>query len=223
MKKITLIIASMILFFVSSCTITQEYKFNDDFSGTTETNIDLSSMINLIKSSDTTGNSDNSFDTLTNTFAGIEEELDNLGAKNINLEWNENHTIITLSYDFDNIDMLNKITNKIDIINLLSLNEEPGKEEKKSKEIQKFTIKGKKKFIYNQPILENDTLFSGENSDAMNKYYKYKLIFSFDNEIKNINNKEAELSKDKKSISFEGNLFDLTNEENKTNFKIKLK
>ena len=217
-QKLTLFSTIIFALTFSSCTISQEYKFNDDFSGRSETKIDMSGLINVMKAMDTTGEGGD-LDTISESFAEIEDILKREGAKNINLGWNDEKTVIILEYGFDNIEILNKLINEADPMELLFSEK---KDESKKTKGNQFILKNNNKLIFKAPEIGNDTIFTGEDMASMKEYYKYDLTFSFNKKIKKINNKNAILGEDKRSLSFNGNIFDMFADPKKTSFKVSL-
>ena len=218
LKNLSILSAILIAFAFTSCTISQEYKFNDDFSGRSETKVDMSGLINVMKAMDTTGNGGD-LDTISESFAEIENILQREGAKNINLGWNDDKTVIILEYDFDNINSLNNLITQADPMQLLFSEK---KENVKKTKGNKFTVKGDNKLIFKAPELESDTIFTGEDMASMKEYYKYELSFSFNKKIKKVNNKKAVFSDENHRISFNGNVFDLFADPKNTSFKVSL-
>lgn len=218
----------LVLFLFASCAITQEYHFNSDFSGSAATKIDLGQMIQFMKSMDTTGKADSGIDSIEHALDKIADKLKETGVSNIKLGWNEDKTVISLSYDFKNIEILNKTLSETgsgtDILGGMKgmdkIKGMTGTDE--NKKPPKFTVKGKKKLIYDAPEITNDTLFNNEQMTSMKDYYKYNLIFSFDRTIKKVNNEHVKLSSDKKSFEFSGSMFEIFAKGFSTDFTVKL-
>lgn len=216
MKKNLYLFLIVILFLVS-CSITQEYHFNNDFSGTANTSIDISVMKNLLSSMDSTGEGDNSFDTLDQSLVEVAEKLKRVGAENIKYGWKNDKTVLYLTYDFKNVDVLNKTLSEtgsgMDLLGKgASENGTP-----------KFSKKGKRTLIYDAPPVKKDTLWDNSEMESMREYFQYSLQFSFNKKIKRVNNKNAEFNGDMKGFSFSGNMFDILSPDYSTDFKTKLK
>jgi len=163
---------------------------------------------------DSTGE-DNSMDTLDQTFAEVAEVYRNLGAKNIDFGWNEDSTVLFLSYDFDNVETINKILQEDKESDLFGGKKEGSKAQ--------FTVKGKNKLIYEAAEMEEDTTMSSDEMESMKEYYQYKLAFSFEKDIKKMKNENAVMSPDGKSFEFSGSMFDILSEDYSTDFTVKLK
>ena len=179
MKKIsTAFIVAVILF--TGCAITQEYHFNNDFSGTASTTIDLKQMIQFMKSVDTTGKADSGIDSIEQSLEKVAEKLKETGVTNIKYGWNDDKTEMSLSYDFKDIDVLNETLSKTGSGSELFGGGDVFSDSDGKKEFPKFTVKGKKKLIYDAPEIKNDSIFNNEQMVSMKDYYKYSLVFSFD-------------------------------------------
>ena len=216
MKNIYLILLASILFLFASCSITQEFHFNKDFSGTSKISIDMSQAKTFMSGMDSTGK-DNSLDTLDKSFAETAELLKKAGAENIKYGWNDDKTILSISYDFKDIETLNRTSREGGDAGEI-ITGKAGSEKK-----AEFFGKGKK-FTYKAPEkTEKDTLFNSDEMAGMKDYFKYTLKFSFDRQVKKYDNKNAVLSADKKEIIFSGNMSDMLKEGYTTDLNVKLK
>ncbi len=214
MRKLHLILIVLTLF-TASCTITQDYHFNNDFSGRATTKIDLSQMLQFMSGQDSAGALGET-DTMDRAFVEVAEKYKNLGAKNVKYGWNEDSTVLYMQYDFDNVDVLNKI--------LASSNANPLLADKsETTEKAKFRVKGKRTLYYDAPELAKDTSVDMSKMEAMKDYYQYKMTFSFDRDIKKVKNKNAVVSPDGKSFEFAGSITDIMSSDFDTDFKVKLK
>lgn len=213
-KNLTLIIVAII--FQTSCNISQSYHFNKDFSGSAETAIEMGELITFMNSMDTSGNS-NSLDTLDRTFAIVADELKTAGAKNVKYGWKNEKSTLFIKYDFDNIESLNKLMEASDKQSIMALT---GGDTNSN---VKFTLKGKSKLIYNAPEISNDTLKDNEQMAAMKDYIKFNINFSFEKEIKKIDNERAIINADKKGFKFSGNIMDLLEQGFTSDYTIKFK
>ena len=208
---------TIILFVLfQSCNITQEYTFNKDFSGTSNLEIDMSAMVGMLGGVDSS-KSLTAIDTLSQSLKKIAEEFEKLGAKNIKFGDKNNKMILFISYEFDNIDVLNKVISA-NGTNMLNSNFTDTTAEK-----AKFIQKGKYKLIYIAPKIKNDTLLHNKDMEAMKDYYNYTLKFNFATKIKKLKSEKATLSSNKKTIQFSGSVFDVFSPDYSTNFKLKLK
>ncbi len=91
-----------------------------------------------------------------------------------------------------------------------------------SDESIKFTKKGKRKLIYDAPEVNNDTLKDNEQLMAMKDYLKYRVVLSFEKEIKSAKNKNSIISNDKKSVEITGDIMNILSKGYTTDNVIKL-
>lgn len=215
--KILSIIAFLLTICLSSCTITQEYHFNKDFSGTTKLSIDLGTLIEMMAGLDSTGTQNqNMKDSLDFVFKESAQKLDSLGMKNIQYGWEEGTNVLYMSYDFANIDELNKALNASN-----SQNEAFNKTISDEPHVY-FTQKGRKTLIYTGPKSKND-ISGNKDMESMKDYYKYAVTFSFDRKIKKIDNPNVVLSDDNKKAELKGSMFEIIREEYNSDITFKLK
>lgn len=213
-RFIFILLISLTLF--GSCNITQEYTFNKDFSGVSKLEIDMSAMVSMLGGIDSS-KSLTAIDTLSQSLEKVAEEFKNLGAKNIKIGDKNNKTVLFISYEFDNIDVLNNVISA-NSTSMLNANFTDSSSEK-----AKFKKKGKHKLTYIAPKIKNDTLLHNKDMEAMKDYYNYTLKFNFATKIKKLKSEKATLSSDKKSIQFSGSVFDILSPDYSTDFKVKLK
>ncbi len=209
MKKIYFTGILLIIFALSSCTITQEFYFNKDFSGTYTSSIDMSKLIEAMNSSD---GADRSFtDSLNLILRKTEEKIKGTGISNLKSGW-KNDKILFISYDFSNIDVLNKALNNSGI----SENSTP-----LEKDFVFFTLK--RKTLTYHGIPPKETAEGGKDLGVMKDYYKYKAIFSFERKIKKSDNPKYKISEDKHKAVMTAPLFDITKPGFNSKIKFKLK
>ncbi len=206
-----------LLLISAGCSISQEYHFNSDMSGNSTAMVDVSQMKEFMSGMDSTGN-DNSMDTMDQSFAKVAETYRQLGAKNIEYGWNDDSTVLFISYDFDNVDVVNKVMASGADSELMG-----GATPKTDGKKAEFKAKGEKKLSYTAPDFAKDTTMNSEEMASMKDYYQYKLSFTFEREIKKLDNKNAVMAPDGKSFEFSGSMFDILSPEYKTDFKVKLK
>jgi hypothetical protein len=215
MKILKTLILLLVISF-TSCTITQEFQFNKDFSGNTKLSIDMSSLIAMMAGMDSTGTKTKGMkDSLDFVFKESIVKLDSLGIKNIKYGWEEGTHIMFVSYDFDNIETLNKSLNASNQGNAAfsqAISKEPHKY---------FTLKGKN-LSYKGPKSTNQL---GNNADmeSMKDYYKYVLIFNFERKIKKIDNPNVTLSGNNKKAELKGSMFEIIKPEYNSDINFKLK
>jgi preprotein translocase subunit SecF len=213
MKLYTFLVAAAILV-LSGCSITQEYHFNNDFSGTYKFEMNMGDMISMLQSMDTTG-SINSLDTLDQSFDQIRNQYNDAGAKDVEVGWKNDKKTIYISFGFDNLEKLNEIlSNSNNEFNLYTT----GSQDEKAS----FTKKGKSTLIMNFPETSKDTAIIS-SIEGMKDYLTIETIFSFDRAIKSINNRSGKISEDRKSVKFEGKVDDLIKEGYTMDSQIKLK
>jgi len=214
--KIFKILPFILALFLASCTITQEFKFNKDFSGNTKLSIDMGSLMEMMSGMDSTGTQNkNMKDSLDFLFKESKEKLDSLGIKNIKFGWENGTDILFMSYDFDNIATLNKTLNASN-----QGNSAFGKAISTEPHIY-FTLKGKE-LSYKGPKSNNDL---GNNPDmqSMKDYYKYIVIFNFERKIKKSDNPNFVISADNTRAELNGSMFEILKPGYNSDITFKLK
>jgi hypothetical protein len=200
----------------TSCTITQEFQFNKDFSGNTKLSIDMGSLVDMMAGMDSSGTqSKNMKDSLDFVFKESKFKLDSIGIKNIKYGWEEGTNILFMSYDFDNIETLNKSISASNQGNAAfgkTINSEPH---------TYFTLKGKE-LTYKGPKSNNDE-GSSPDMESMKDYYKYNIIFIFDRKIKKSDNPNFVISPDGKRAELKGSMFEIIKPSYNSDVKFKLK
>jgi len=200
----------------TSCTITQEYNFNKDFSGNTKLSIDMGSLMEMMSGMDSAGvKTQDMKDSLDFVFKESKAKLDSLGIKNIKYGWEEGTNILFMSYDFDNVETLNESLNASNKGNAAfnqTISSEPH---------VYFSRKGKT-LTYKGPKSDKDI---GNNADmqSMKDYYKYALIFNFQRKIKKIDNPNVKLSNDNKKAELNGSMFEIIRPDYNSDINFKLK
>jgi hypothetical protein len=215
MKKL-IVIFFIATIFLASCTISQSYHINKDFSGTAETSVEMGELIKFMNSMDTTGKGF-STDTIDQAFETVALELKNAGAKDVEYGWKNEKTTLFVKYTFDNLESVNNLlkeTNKQSVFALAGDNGSDGS--------IKFSNKGSKTLIYDAPEV-SDSLRSNQQYAAMKDYIYFSVNFTFERQIKKIDNKRAIISDDKKSFSIKGNIMDLMAPDFTSDFTVKLK
>jgi len=215
MKKTYFIIFFLTLIF-TSCTITQEFHFKKDFSGSAKIAIDMGTFMEMMAGMDSTGTQSATMkDSLDFAFEESAEKLEGIGLTNIKYGWQDDGKLMFLSYDFIDIDILNKAMNASDDGNSAFIKNEDNDDH------VYFTRKGKT-LIYEGVKSNNDSLNTDEMA-SMKDYYKYKLIFTFDRKVKSLDNPNVSLSEDKKKAILSASLFDVISPEYNSTIKFKLK
>lgn len=188
------IIITSLLFLISSCTIEEEFHFNEDFSGNYSFQFDYSALLAL----DTSGTAGVE---LSKGYDEMEEELKKIdGITNILIKSDEVVGKVSVSYDFSSIDAINKA----------NYNNE-------SQRYTKFFIRTGKKlsFVsdfseelneYKDPSMNDEELL--ENIES---FVDYTMTISFDKSIKVIDLQNFKLVDDH-TLSFTLNKESLTKE-----------
>lgn len=220
MKNLTHYLFGIIffLFTISSCTITQEYHFNRNLSGTASTTIDMTALVEFMKSMDTT-ESVQSLDTLDKNFEEMAKQLKEVGAKNVEFGWKvDKKSILYIKYDFDNIESLNNIMSQSDITGNITK-----KTANNNTSRAEFSNNGRKKISYKAPDINKDSLFNESDIESMNEYFNFVTIFSFDRKIKTLISESYSISEDKKSILQKASMQEFISNENSQDFEVTLK
>jgi len=208
------IVSFILLLSFSSCTIIQEYHFNKDFSGSTKLSIDMASFMQMMAGMDSTGNSTQSMrDSLNMVFTESSITLEELGIKNIKLGWVDNSDILYMTYDFDDIETLNKAINSSNAQNAAlssTINTES----------HTYFSRNGKSLSYKGPKSVKE---SPKEMESMSEYYKYSLIFTFDRKIKKIDNKNYKLAPDKKKVELNGSMLKILKSDFNSDITFKLK
>ncbi|MBN1251382.1 MAG: hypothetical protein JXR51_00440 [Bacteroidales bacterium] len=214
MKKtyLTLLLSVLLL---SSCTITQEFHFNKDFSGTAKLSVDMGMFIGMMKSMDTSSAQGSVADSLKYAFGESKIKLDSIGAINVKYNWDDSTNVMYLSYEFSDINMLNSSLNATN-----ETNKELTKEV--STEPHVFFKKNGKTLIYDGPKTKSADKSSKEMT-SMKDYYKYNLIFTFDRKIKSAENPNIIHENGTKKVELKGSMFDILSQkyDSKITFKLK--
>ena len=205
------------LVLLSSCTITQEYTFNKDFSGSAKLSIDMASFMEMMGGMDSTGASTKEMkDSLSCVFDKSRQKLDSIGMKNIKYGWKEGTNTLYMSYDFKDLDELNRALNESNTQNTAiskSISDKPH---------VYFAKKGKKTLMYSGPKSDKD-VSGNEDISSMKEYYKYAVIFNFKRKIKKIDNPNVTLSSDKTRAELKGSMFEIIRKEYNSDITFKLK
>lgn len=197
--KYFLLSLSFIILLSTSCSFQQKFHFNNDWSGSSELKIDMSQMIAL--SGGVGGAEEDSLD-LFSDFKS-ENSLEDLGKipgiTNVRMDENSKKGIFILTYNFENIDALNKSMASSDVLSGAS----------SEKDHNYFSVK-KNKLIYQMKTMDEEEEVDGmKEVKEMKEMFKYDLIFSFEKSIKKIKSKNIEttLSNDKKIANCKIDIF----------------
>lgn len=213
--KTLIYILLLVCIFLPGCTIIQEYHFNKDFSGNTRLSIDMETFLQMMSGMDTTGSSNqNMKDSLDFVFSEGAAKLREAGVTNINHGWEPNSNILFMSYEFSDIEMLNKALNESNAQNA-SLSKSLGNQE------HVYFLREGKSLYYRGPKSERDSI--GKDMESMNEYYHYSLIFTFDHKIKKVDNPNVKLSSDKKKAEMSGSMFKIIRPDYNSDINFRLK
>jgi phosphoribosyl-AMP cyclohydrolase len=201
--------------FLTNCTIIQEYYFNKDFSGNARISVDMGSLMEMMSGMDSTGTSTKSMkDSMDFIFTESTQKLKDLGIKNIKYGWEEGNNVLYMSYDFDNVDMLNTALTESNSQNKAlskTINTEP----------QTYFSRKGKTLMYKGP--KSDKEISNKEMESMSDYYQYTLIFSFERKVKSVDNPNVKLSPDNKKVELSGSMFKIIRPDFNSDITFKLK
>jgi hypothetical protein len=197
MKK-TICCLLLSIFLLNACTIIQEYHFNKDFSGHAKLSIDMGTFLQMMAGMDSSGASVESMkDSLDFVFTESAEKLKNLNLKNIKYGWEGESNILFMSYDFDNIQILNRALNESNAQNA-AIDKSVG-----GAPHEFFSRKGKT-LIYKGIKSDKDSI---SDMQSMEEYYQYSLVFTFERKIKKAINPNISIDPDAKKVELKGNMF----------------
>ncbi len=225
----------LVLFLFTGCTITQTYHFNDDFSGSAITTVNLKSknFFFISNPADSSSLPKSTYDSIESVLLRKKLLYQEIGATNVkyNILDENNELTISYSYDFNNLEILNEaLSNEKSIFDIIEGNEKESEFDIK-KGTQKFCKKGKNKLTFYLPKLKNDSILSIKQSELeILKNYKgytgidnkYELTMTFDRTIKSADNEKLNISPDKKALKLSVSLFDIISKDFMTDFSLKL-
>ncbi len=208
MKLFKLFVAIAIL---SSCSIAQEYYFNNDFSGNYKMVFDMTDLMSLA------GEEDEKEDLLDqetkDSIITANNEIDGISNTQVTSEG----YLMILSYDFANLDALNSALAKS------SMGDEMGDDPTASMlNNSGIEFKGKgKKLTYTIPEfstydIEDSTLMYMDMIDL-------KATFTFERDVKSVENTSALIQENGKSVVIEGNFKEFAEGQKTLSTEFKLK
>jgi hypothetical protein len=217
MKKIFLmLLVAVSLLSVTGCfDITEEITVNKDGSGQYINKIDATKMaeqMQMLAAMDTTGEMipklkyslDSSFSSTWDTYKSIK------GISNVKVDTSKPYVYI-VTFNYANMDALNTA---------LAKDKSVGQEKLYSWEKGKITRQ-------DLPLNMNDMKTDDEQQKEMMKTFlgemKYRIVFHLPNNVKDISNKSAILSEDKKTVTVEANLLEITEDKVKLGTQITYK
>ena len=238
MKQIKITTFIISLFFLTSCEIVQETKFESNGSGQYSLGFDLSEMMKMGNSTDS-GENNKQLDTLIVFSEFLETKKDSISKlskeKQEKIKQLENFSIyvktdsisnkfeMKINYDFDNISELKLFGEKLKGQNIkeLELLSNKTKSTKKDDGLPDFnksynTVFNREMFsvkISPEGIAESeknkDTTMTKDN--PMADMIRFKTRYFFPYKIKNVDNANVRILPDFKGIEISGNLFDVNN------------
>ena len=210
-----LLVAVSLLSLTGCFDITEEITVNKDGSGIYMNKIDASKLaeqMKMLAAMDTTGEMmpklkyslDSSFASAWDSYKGIK------GISNVKIDTSKEFVyIVTMNYA--NVDALNTA---------LAKDKAVGEQKMYSWEKGKITRQ-------DIPLNMNDMKSDDDQQKEMMKSFlsdmKYKIIFHLPGNVKEISNKAATLSDDKKTVTLEANLLDVTDDKVKLGTQVTYK
>jgi hypothetical protein len=217
MKKFfSMILVAVSLLSVTGCfDITEEITVNKDGSGQYVNKIDATKMaeqMQMLAAMDTTGEMipklkyslDSSFASTWDTYKNIK------GISNVKVDTSKAYVYI-VTFNYANIDALNEA---------LAKDKSVGEQKLYSWEKGKLTRQ-------DLPLNMNDMKTDDEQQKEMMKTFlaemKYRIVFHLPNNVKDVSNKAATISDDKKTVTVEANLLEITEDKVKLGTQITYK
>ena len=182
MKKILLFLTTA--FAVAGCTITERVTFNAKNGGTIAYEVDATEFIGFMNMADSTG--ENSFN-LGDSLSDLKESTAALkkipGISQVDLKGDTSK--VTFSFNFDNIDALNKAHTELGVQT----------QNEGTKSYEKVTVKNKKEWVYRTWPLGS----SAKDSvyETMGMMLTYKLEMNFPKEVVSTSSKAAAVNGNK--------------------------
>lgn len=208
-----------IIALIGSCYIKQEYSFDKNFSGTAVSILDMTALSSFAgEASDSADNPLYEMDTLKTILEATTTELKKMkGISNVSNSINETNDLLTISYNFANIDKLNQAVKKKCFSNLCA-DADSGEEQ------ESLFILKRKKMIYHIPRIESDSLEkSQEQLGEMKSFFTYELVLKFEDKVKDVKHPVAKIGDDGKSVIMESNLFDVFSKDFEPDIEIRFK
>lgn len=200
MKQAFLILLA--LFTLASCKLTQQYRFNLDFSGDYKLTFDVSELAAASTGDDDTLEdffADMNLDSLAQVYRSVE------GIDDVSIEKDSN--VLYISYSFRDLDALNR-----------SLQQQENPELGMGGEREKFKY-SEGVFSYNIGGLDN-TAQSDSLAEMMN-FVEYDINMHFAKKIKEANN--GSISDDERSVTMEGSFGEVLKKEKSLDLDVRFK
>ncbi len=213
MKKFQFILF-IIIVGLSSCTIRQEFHFNEDFSGSVVHNLDITMLNSMLQAEgDSETNMQDSLKMFLQQATDLLSEAE--GISNVAQGWKSDDNVAYISYDFSNLDALNNSL-QANTFGAQAMGLETGDE-------HTYFVKKRKKLYFKMPKAENDSVVDNEEMKSMETFFRYEIVMHFDKKIRKIKNDNAKLSSDKHSIELSANLFKFYSKDFDSDVMIKFK
>lgn len=162
MKKLFVLLLAA--FVVASCTITEQVTFNAKNGGSIAYEIDATEFVGFMNMADSSG--EKQFN-LGDSLAELEQTTASLkripGLSNVDMKGDQNK--VRLSFDFDNIDALNKAHTEMGVQT----------QNEGTKSYQKVTVKNKKEWVYRTWPLGSSAQDSVYETMGMMLTYKLEI------------------------------------------------
>jgi ABC-type oligopeptide transport system substrate-binding subunit len=195
-QAILLLLLSVLLL---SCSIEEKTAFNGDFSGKTTTKIDMSALITMMSSMDTSGSGKTKFYRDINK--GMEEAMNKgTNSTDVKMDFDTIANSLNLTYTFKNLEEANSLSDK------LRESQQSMGSAKSAAVAYRWEKKGK---ILVMPGFENLEQLKSSGQEAMLKTITYSLERSFPKKIDKVSDSRLLISKDRKTLSFKGTAEDL--------------
>lgn len=210
--KISLLI--LILVF-NSCTVTQEFNFNEDFSGSAKFSFDIRHLKNYLYSIDSLSTSTLQLkDSIDWIFSQKAFQLNDIGLKNIEMGTSENTNVFYFSFEFDNIDELNKALIAPNNFSFLA------PEWPIDTSQVYFTQKGKESLTYHG-IVSNSRFTITQEMEAMKAYFVFKTIFNLKTPVKSTNNSSYIITNEGRKVEYRNFMLNIIDNKNNTDVILK--
>ena len=198
--------------FLISCSLTQHFHFNNDYSGNYKMDFDMSALMDMAGEMDSTDSEEDVWaDVPMDSLEDVLNQLDGISNARVFVEEN----VLKFSYDFEDLESLNSAMHNTDM--------DEGEDEYIGAlmgEESSFEAKGKK-FYYTTPDMAGL-----EVADSIADYmemFEYGITMSFEKNIKKIDNEHAVISSDNKSLTMSGNFKELLKGEKTLSTEVRLK
>ncbi len=213
MKKNVTVFIVFVLVFLKSCTVTQEIHFHKDFSGKYKFTYDFTEYIKVLGEDERIKT-----DSLMIAPEDYQEYLNNLqinlssikGISKIKINNDADAGILSFSFDFANLESLNKSLKYTSLYNINDIDFEP----------PYFEIKKRSLYFIRKPVVLPDINDANTNSDLSTNILK----ISFDKKPVEIiiPDKDVKISRDGKEITEKGDIENISVKNAEWEFKFSI-